>query len=153
MKIPCLFSFLVLILTACANSANPPIHTEIISGGEVTILEVRARYSGQSVVVLGTGVEEFPFETYGHARIAFLNPEGRTFLIKDVEYKAPDWRFRSPRMDPVQYRFVTFSVTVSTEEPVASVSLWHVSDGRRRHDWSLQYALDWLINKLFPLAR
>jgi hypothetical protein len=135
------------LLSSIALS-KPSIQTNIISGGEVAIKEVEARYDGQSIAVSGTGFEIFPHKTCGYAEIEFVDANGRLLLRKDAQYKTSYWPL-SPRRDLIQDRTVSFSVNVPVPTPaVTSVFVRHRSTGGCEHDWSLQYALDWLIYKM-----
>jgi hypothetical protein len=128
--------------------SKPSIQTNIISGGEVAIQEVEARYDGQSIAVSGTGFEVFPHRTCGYAKLEFVDANGRLLLRKDALYKTPDWS-TSPRRNLFQDRTVSFSVTVPVQTTaVTSVFVRHQSAGGCEHDWSLQYALDWLVYKI-----
>jgi hypothetical protein len=133
--------------------SKPSIQTEIISGGEVAIMEVKARYDGQSIAVSGTGFEIFPHKTCGYAEIEFLDANGQILLRKEALYKTSYWPL-SPRRDLFQDRTVSFSVNVPVPTPaVTSVFVRHRSTGGCEHDWSLQYALDWLIYKISSFLR
>jgi len=56
-----LIAFLLLSeLLSGAAFSNPSIQTRIISGGEVSIMDVNARYDGHTIAVSGTGFEIFP---------------------------------------------------------------------------------------------
>jgi len=128
--------------------SKPSIETNIISGGEVAIMEVEARYDRQRIAVFGTGFEIFPHKTCGYAEVAFVDANGRILLRKNVLYKTSYWP-TSSRRDPIQDRTVSFSVNVPAPTPaVTSVFVRHQSTGGCEHDWSLQYALDWIIYKI-----
>jgi hypothetical protein len=135
------------LLTSCALS-KLSIQTNIISGGEVAIQEVKARYDGQRIAVSGTGFEIFPHQTCGYVEIAFVDVNGRILLQKDTPYKTSSWPL-SPRGDLIRDRTVSFSVTVPVQTlAVTSVFVRHQSTGGCEHSWSLQYALDWVIYKI-----
>jgi hypothetical protein len=138
------------LLTSIALS-KPSIQTNIISGGEVAIREVEARYDCQRIAVSGTGFEIFPHQTCGYAEIEFVDVNGRMLLRKDALYKTSSWPL-SPRGDLIRDRTVSFSVNVPVPPmTVTSVFVRHQSTGGCEHSWSLQYALDWIIYKI--LAR
>jgi hypothetical protein len=145
--------FLAPGLLSSLALSKPSIQTRIISGGEVSIREVKARYDGQSISVSGTGFEVFPRQTCGHAEITFLDANGRILLRKDAEYRTSYWYAQSPRKTFDQSRIVSFSVNVPVSAAVASVIVRHRSTGGCEHSWSLQYALDWVICKLFSSHR
>jgi hypothetical protein len=128
------------------------IPTRIIRGGEVSISEVEARYDRQSISVSGTGFEVFPRQTCGHPEIAFLDANGRILLRKDTEYRTFNWYAESPRRT-YQNRIVSFSVNAPVSAAVASVVVRHRSTGGCEHAWSLQYALNWIIYKIFSTRR
>src|SRR5260370_4500822 len=114
------------LLSSIALS-KPSIQTNIISGGEVAIMEVEARYDGQSIAVSGTGFEIFPHRTCGYVEIAFVDANGRILLRKDALYKTSYWPL-SPRRDLIQDRTVSFSVNVPVPTPaVTSVFVRHRS--------------------------
>jgi hypothetical protein len=124
------------------------IQAKIISGGEVAIQEVEARYDCQGIAVSGTGFEIFPHQTCGYAEIEFVDGNGRVLLRKGALYKTSS-RPLSPRWDLIRDRTVSFSVNVPLQmTAVTSVSVRHQSTGGCEHAWSLQYAVDWLIYKL-----
>jgi hypothetical protein len=136
-------------LLSCVTLPKSSIQTKIISGGEVAIMEVEARYDGQSIAVYGTGFEIFPHKTCGYAEIAFVDANGRILLRKDALYKTSYLLIRSPRSDLIQDRTVSFSVDVPVPtRAVTSVFVRHHSTGGCEHSWSLQYALDWIIYKI-----
>ena len=140
-------------LLSCVALPKPSIQTKIISGGEVAIMEVEARYDGQSIAVSGTGFEIFPHQTCGYAEIAFVDANGRILLRKEALYKTSYWPL-SPHSDLFQNRTVSFSVNVPAPTPaVTSVFVRHRSTGGCEHDWSLQYALEWLIYKISSFWR
>jgi hypothetical protein len=140
---------LVSTLLSGPALSNPSIQTKIISGGEVAIMEVEARYDRQGIAVSGTGFEIFPHQTCGYPEIAFVDANGRILLRKDAAYKTSYWSL-SPRRDLIQDRTVSFSVNVPAPTPaVTSVFVRHQSTGGCEHSWSLQYALDWLLDKIF----
>jgi hypothetical protein len=139
-------------LLSCVALPKPSIQTKIISGGEVAIMEVEARYDGQSIAVSGTGFEIFPHQTCGYAEIAFVDANGRILLRKEALYKTSYWPL-SPHSDLFQNRTVSFSVNVPAPTPaVAAVFVRHQSTGGCEHAWSLEYALDWLIYKMSHLG-
>ena len=125
--------------------SKPSIQTKIISGGEVAIMEVEARYDRQSIAVSGKGFEIFPRQTCGYAEIVFVDVNERILLRKNVPYETS---YSYARLSQIQDRTVSFSVNVSAlTHAVTSVFVRH-STGRCEHSWSLQYALDWLIYKI-----
>jgi hypothetical protein len=131
--------------------SNPSIQTKIISGGEVAIMEVEARYDCHGIAVSGKGFEIFPRQTCGYAEIAFVDANGRILLRKDAPYKTSYRYAQSPRLSQIQDRTVSFSVNVPAPTPaVTSVFVRHRSTGGYEHSWSLQYSLDWLLDKIFP---
>jgi hypothetical protein len=67
--------------------AYQSIPVTIISGGEVAIMEVEARYDRQSITVSGKGFEIFPRQTCVYAQIVFVNANERILLRKDVPYQ------------------------------------------------------------------
>jgi hypothetical protein len=134
---------------ASIAQSKPSIETHIISGGEVTLMEAKARYDRQSVTVSGTGISLFPRETCGYAEIMFVDANGRILLRKDTPYKTSDWYSSSPRRSLMQDRKVSFSVNVPALTPtVTSVFVRHKSTGVCKHDWSLQSGLDLLIDNI-----
>jgi hypothetical protein len=140
------------LLSSVALS-KPSIQTKIISGGEVAIMEVEARYDRQSIAVSGKGFEIFPRQTCGYAEIVFVDVNERILLWKNVPYET-SWYPSSPRMSLIQDRTVSFSVNVPAPTPaVTSVFVRHHSTGGCEHSWSLQYALDWLIYKISSFWR
>ena len=77
-----------------------------------------------------------------------MDANGRIILRKDAQYKTSYWPL-SPHRDLFQDRTVSFSVNVPVPTPaVTSVFVRHHSTGGCEHDWSLQYALDWVIYKI-----
>jgi hypothetical protein len=140
-------------LTSVALS-KPSIQTKVIPGGEVAIMEVEARYDGQSIAVSGRGFEIFPRETCGYAEIVFLDSNERILLRREVPYETSYSYAQSPRRSQIQDRTVSFSVNVlAPTPPVASVFVRHHSTGGCEHSWSLQYALGWLIDKISSFWR
>jgi hypothetical protein len=140
------------LLSSVALS-KPSIQTKIISGGEVAIMEVEARYDRQSIAVSGKGFEIFPRQTCGYAEIVFVDVNERILLRKNVPYET-SWYPSSPRRSLIQDRTVSFSVNVPAPTPaVTSVFVRHHSTGGCEHSWSLQYALDWLIYKISSFWR
>jgi len=132
---------------------KPSIQTKVISGGEVAIMEVKARYDGQSIAVSGTGFEIFPHRTCGYAEIEFVDANGQILLRKDALYKT-SYRYAQRPGTFLQERTVSFSVNVPAPTPaVAAVFVRHLSTGGCEHAWSLQYALDWLIYKISSFWR
>ena len=126
--------------------SKPSIQTKIISGGEVAIMEVEARYDRQSIAVSGKGFEIFPRQTCGYAEIVFVDVNERILLRKNVPYETS---YSYARLSQIQDRTVSFSVNVPAPTPaVTSVFVRHHSTGGCEHSWSLQYALDWLIYKI-----
>ena len=125
------------------------IETRIIPGGEVSINEVNARYDGKSIAVSGTGFEVFPHQACGYVEIALLDAKGRSLLRTNAEYRTSYWYAQSPREAPEQNRIVRFSINVPVSATVTSVLVQHKSTGGCEHSWSLQYALDWVVYKLF----
>ena len=67
--------------------AYQSIPVTIISGGEVAIMEVEARYDRQGIAVSGKGFEIFPRQTCGYAQIVFVDANERILLRKDVPYQ------------------------------------------------------------------
>src|SRR6516164_8252310 len=93
-----LIGFILLIaMLSATGSTNTPIRTKIISGGEVSITEVRVEGDGQSLTVSGTGFEIFPHRTCGYPEIAFADANGRILLRKDAVYEVSDSYYRSRR--------------------------------------------------------
>ena len=127
--------------------SNPSIQTRIISGGEVAIMEVKARYDAQTIAVWGTGFEIFPHQTCGYPEIVFVDANGRILLRKDSVYTTSYWR------RTFENRFVSFSVNIPLSTAVASVFVRHQSTEGCEHAWSLEYALDWLLSKMFSPRR
>jgi hypothetical protein len=116
-------------------------------------MEVEARYDRQCIAVSGTGFEIFPHKTCGYAEIAFVDANGRILLRKEALYKTSYWPL-SPRRDLIQDRKVSFSVNVPVPTPaVTSLLVRHQSTGGCEHDWSLQYALDWIIYKIVSIRK
>jgi hypothetical protein len=140
------FVFVSALLSGTALP-NQSIQTRIISGGEVAIMEVGARYDGQTIAVWGTGFEIFPHQTCGYPQMAFVDANGRVLLRKDAVYKTSYWR------RTFENRFVSFSVNVPISAAVTSVFVRHQSTGGCEHAWSLEYALDWLLTKMFSPRR
>jgi hypothetical protein len=131
--------------------SKPSLQTKIISGGEVAIMEVEARYDGQSIAVSGKGFEIFPRQTCGYAEIVFVDVNERILLRKNVPYETS---YSYARFSQLQDRTVSFSVNVPAPRlAVKSVVVRHHSTGGCEHSWSLQYALDWLIYKISSLWR
>jgi hypothetical protein len=145
--------FLALGLLPGMALPKASIQSRIIPGGEVSINEVNARFDGQSISVSGTGFEIFPHQTCGYVEIAFLDAKGRTLLRKNAEYRTSYWHAQSPRRAFSQSRIVRFSVNVPVSPAVVSVIVRHRPTGGCEHSWSLQYALDWVIYKLFSSHR
>ena len=146
------FRFICCLLLSMLHSAKAlayqSIPVTIISGGEVAIMEVEARYDRQSIAVCGTGFEVFPCQTCGYAEIVFVDANGRILLRKDALYKT-SWYPSSPRRSLIQDRTVSFSVNLpAPPTTVTAVFVRHHSTGGCEHSWSLQYALDWLIYKI-----
>jgi hypothetical protein len=134
-------------VSSCALSKSS-IQTNIISGGEVAIQEVKAWYDGKGIAVSGTGFEIFPHQTCGHAEIAFVDVNGGILLRKDTPYKTSYWPL-SPRGDLIRDRTVSFSINVPLPPmAVTSVFVRHQSTGGCEHSWSLQYFLDRVIYKI-----
>jgi hypothetical protein len=150
-----LIGFILLIaMLSATGSTNTPIRTKIISGGEVSITEVRVEGDGQSLTVSGTGFEIFPHRTCGYPEIAFADANGRILLRKDAVYEVSDSYYRSRRVAlSEESRFVRFSVTVTISATVALVVVHHYSTAGCEHACSLQYALAWLIDKMTSLCR
>ena len=145
-----LIVFLLLSeLLSGAALSNPSIETKIISGGEVSIMDVNARYDGHTVAVSGTGFEIFPRRTCGFPEIKFLDANGRVLLRKDAFYRTDYWYISSARSTFDRSRWVSFSLNVPIPAAVASVLVSHQSTGGCEHDWSLQYGLDWFLDKTF----
>jgi hypothetical protein len=140
------FFFVSVSLVEQAFSSSS-IPTNIISSGEVSITEAEARFDGQNITVSGVGFALFSHQTCGHADIAFLNARGEIFLQKAVEYDISDWPTENPRKSPDRTRLVSFSLHIPMSITVASVSVRHQSTGGCEHSWSLQHALDWLVDK------
>ena len=92
--------------------AYQSIPVTIISGGEVAIMDVEARYDGQGIAVSGKGFEIFPRQTRGYAQIVFVDANKRILLRKDVPYQTSYLYAQSPRMSLIQDRTVSFSVNV-----------------------------------------
>jgi hypothetical protein len=150
--------FICCLLLSMLHSARAfayqSIPVTIISGGEVAIMEVEARYDRQSITVSGKGFEIFPRQTCGYAQIVFVDANERILLQKDVSYQTSYSYAQSPRMSLIQDRTVSFSVNVPAPTPaVTSVFVRHHSTGGCEHSWSLQYALDWLIYKITSFWR
>ena len=113
------FILLIAVLSA-TGSTNTPIRTKIVSGGEVSIMEVRVEGDGQSLTVSGTGFEVFPDRPRGYPEIAFVGANGRTLLRKEAVYEVSDSYYRSRRVSlSEQSPFVRFSVTVTISATVA----------------------------------
>jgi hypothetical protein len=74
---------LALALLSSVALSKPSIQTKIISGGEVTIMEVEARYDLQSIAVSGKGFEIFPRQTCGYAEIVFVDVNERIIHADD----------------------------------------------------------------------
>jgi hypothetical protein len=129
--------FVALALLPGIGLSEASIQTRIISGGEVSITEVEARYERQSVSVSGSGFEIFPHQTCGYVEIAFLDAKGRIVLRKDAEYRTSYWYAQSRRRAFSQSRLVRFSVNVHVSAAVASVLVQHRSTGGCEHSWSL----------------
>jgi hypothetical protein len=89
----------------------------------------------------------FPHQTCGHVDVAFLNASGEILLQKVVEYDTSAWQAENPRKSPHRSRSVTFSLHIPMPPTVASVLVRHQSTGGCEHSWSLQHALDWLVDK------
>jgi hypothetical protein len=144
--------FICLLLSMLLSGkalAWQSIPVTIVSGGEVAIMEVRAKYDGQSIAVSGKGFEIFPRQICGYAQIVFVDANERILLRRDVPYQISYSYAQSPRMSLIQDRTVSFSVNVPARMPeVTSVFVRHHSTGGCAHSWSLQYALDWLIYKI-----
>jgi hypothetical protein len=139
-----LLGFVFLFATVSPNaSATTSIKTKIIPGGEVAIMVAEAQYYGQAITVFGTGFEIFPHQTCGHAQITLLDADGRSLLLMNVEYQASE---STPRSH-YRSRFVSYSVTAPFTASVASVFVRHVSNGGCQHAWSLEHALDSLIDR------
>ena len=62
-----------------------------------------------------------------------------------------DQSFRGGTYD--RSRLVSFSPNDRISAPVATVFARHHSTGRCKHSWSLQYALDWLLDKMISHCR
>jgi hypothetical protein len=137
--------FASLALASQASSSSIP--TKIISGGEVSITEAEARFDGQDITVSGVGYPVFPHQTCGDVEVAFLNASGEVLLRKVVEYDTSAWRAENPRKSPHRSRSVSFSLHIPMSTTVASVLVRHQSTGGCEHSWSLQHALDWLVDK------
>jgi hypothetical protein len=138
---PCRLIGCLLALLSGVAVSKPSIQSKIISGGEVAIMEVEARYDRQGIAVSGTGFEIFPHKTCGYAEIAFVDANGRILLRKEALYKTSYWPL-SPRRDLIQDRKVSFSVNVPVPTPaVTSVLVRHQSTGGCEHDWSRERAL------------
>jgi hypothetical protein len=134
-------------------SAYKSIPVTIISGGEVAIMEVKARDDGQIIAVSGQGFEIFPRQTCGYLEIMFVDANERILLRKDVPYQTSYSYVQSPRTS-FEDRAVSFSVKVPASMPaVTSVFVRHRSTGGCEHSWSLQYALEWLIDKVTSFWR
>jgi hypothetical protein len=144
----------ILLTSTLAATAtiNTPIRTEIIAGREVTDIEVIVKREAQRITVSGTGFEVFPNRTCGYPEITFVGTNGRILLQKDAVYELPESLSSRPA-NFVRSRFVKFSLTVPICAPVAVVVVRHQSTGGCGHDWSLQYALDWVLDKIFPFHR
>jgi hypothetical protein len=140
------FFFVSVSLVEQAFSSSS-IPTKIISGGEVTITEAEARFDGQDITVSGVGFALFPHQTCGHVEVAFLNASGEILLRKVTEYDTSAWRAENPRKSPERSRSVSFSLHTPMSITVASVLVRHQSTGGCEHSWSLQHALDWLVDK------
>jgi hypothetical protein len=137
--------FFSVALTGQASSSSIP--AKIISGGEVSIKEVKATFDGQNITVSGVGFALFPHQTCGHVEVAFLNADGEILARKVSEYDTSAWQAENPRKSPERSRFVSFSVNIPMSPTVASVLVRHQSTGGCEHSWSLQHALDWLVDK------
>ena len=147
-------SMLLIAILPATASAKTAIRTKIISRGEVSIMDVYARDDGQSVTVSGTGFEVFPNRTCGYPEIDFVNSKGRILFRKDGRYVISELAYRNSRPSLTEEtRYVKFSVTVPVSAPVALVVVSHHSTGGCEHAWSLTYALDWLIEKIFSPHR
>lgn len=143
------FSLFVVTLSAIGSSRSS-IRTITIDGDEVCDIEAWASGNGESVTVSGTGFEVFPNRTCGYPEIEFVKSNGRILLRKDTVYEISDFSYRNSRPAIfVESRYVRFAVTVPISAPVALVVVRHHSTGGCEHDWSLQYALDWLIDRIF----
>jgi hypothetical protein len=146
MRFFALVSFFVSVaLTSQASTSSIP--TKIISGGEVSITEAKAWFDGQAITVSGVGFPVFPHQTCGHVEVAFLNASREILLRKVVEYDTSAWRAENPRKSPHRSRSVTFSLHIPMSTTVASILVRHQSTGGCEHSWSLQHALDWLVDK------
>jgi hypothetical protein len=143
------FSFFSVALT-CQASGNSTIPTKIISGGEVSITEVNARFDGENITVSGIGFAIFPHQTCGHAEVALVNASGQVLARKVAEYDTSGWYNDSPRKSSNHNRLVSFSLEIPMAEAVASILVRHQSTGGCEHSWSLQHTWDWLVDKFFP---
>jgi len=69
--------------------AYQSVPVTIISGGEVAIMEVEARYDRQSITVSGKGFEIFPRQTCGYAQIVFVDGNGGFFFRRTFRTRLP----------------------------------------------------------------
>jgi hypothetical protein len=142
-----LVSLLVALALTCPASSSS-IPANIISGGEVSITEVEARFDGRTITVSGIGITVFPHQTCGQVEVAFLNGSGEILVRRLAEYNTSAWYHESPRREFDQNRLVSFSLDIPMSKAVASILVRHQSTAGCGHSWSLQYALDWLLDKL-----
>jgi hypothetical protein len=143
----------LMVVASSIATSKPLIQTKIIAGGEVSIQRVKANDTGQSIAISGTGYEVFPQQTCGHAEITFVDANGRILFRKNAVYQTSYWYIKNPRITFDQSRIVSFSVNIPLSGTVASVFVRHRSTGGCEHAWSLQYALDWTISKIFSPGR
>jgi len=140
------FFFVSVSLVEQAFSSSS-IPTKITSGGEVSITEAMTRLDGRNITVSGVGFAVFPHQTCAHVEVTFLNASGEIIARKVAEYNTSAWPAENPRKSPERSRFVSFSLNISISTTVASVLVRHQSTGGCEHSWSLQRALDWLVDK------
>ena len=115
---------------SATSSTGISIRTKIVSGGEVSIMQVSAIRNGQTITVSGYGLEVSPDRMCGYPEIEFDDSSGKTLLLKDAVYEI---RHVYPEFSRAAFaevsRSVTFSVTVSLSAPVALVVIRHHSTG------------------------
>jgi hypothetical protein len=140
---------LVSVSLNCQATQHSSIPTKIIPGGEVSIADAQATFDGQKITVSGTGFAIYTHQTCGHAEIALVNANGQVLARRAAEYDTSIWYHESPRKSSNLNRFVSFSANIPGSTSVASVLVWHQSTGGCEHSWSLQHALDWLVEKIF----
>jgi len=104
------------------SSTDASIRTEIVKGGEVSVMQVSVIQNGQTITVSGYGLGESPDRMIGCPEIEFEDSRGKTLLRKDAVYEI---RHIYPEFSRAAFaevsRAVTFSVTVSLSAPVALV--------------------------------